>query len=83
VSANKERIAGYIESLTAQVLYEKQDTFDVHHGPCGFNRVGFRIGDRVFWTGIESWPGVNQTHEYELAEAMAREVVTRWEAGRP
>lgn len=63
----------------AQVIYERQDAFDLTHGPYGYERVGFRIGDRVFWVGCagSGLPGGSYDADCRLAEA----IVARWNAG--
>ena len=74
-----ERIRGFIESRDAQVVHERHEGFDPQSGPWGSNRVGFRIGDRVFWTGCAGSHGGGQS--YNLDAALAAEIVRRWNAG--
>ncbi len=63
----------------AQVVYERQDGFDMHSGPFGYERVGFRIGDRVFWVGCcgSGLPGTS----YDADRQLAERIVARWNAG--
>ena len=60
----------------ARVVYDRQDSFDLHSGPYGYERVGFAIGDRVFWTGCagSGMPGTS----YEADKQLARDIVQRW-----
>lgn len=69
-----------IRALEAKVVYERQDGFDMASGPYGYVRVGFAIGDRVFWTGCagSSLPA----GQFEVDEMMAREIVARWNRER-
>lgn len=62
--------------MKAMVVYERQDAFDIQHGPYGFERVGFAIGNRVFWAGCagSGMPGTT----YEADKALAEAVVERW-----
>jgi hypothetical protein len=62
--------------MKARMVYERQDGFDMQSGPYGFERVGFAIGDRVFWTGCagSGMPGGT----YEADKALAETVVERW-----
>lgn len=65
--------------MRARVVYERNDAFDMQGGPYGYERVGFQIGDRVFWTGCagSGLPGGT----YAEDKALAEHVVTRWNAG--
>jgi len=73
--------------VRAKVVYEREDAFDMRHGPYGYQRVGFCIGDRVFWVGCcgSGMPG----SQYEQDKALAEEIVRCWndtkdaEAERP
>ena len=61
----------------ARVVYERQDGGDLHSGPASFDRVGFCIGDRVFWTGAAhtfNGSGGTWVADKELAET----IVARW-----
>lgn len=62
----------------ARVVYERQDAYDMASGPHGYERVGFAIGDRVFWTGCagSGLPGGS----YEADKRLAEAVVARWNA---
>lgn len=62
----------------AEVVYERQDAFDMQSGPYGYERVGFKVGDRVFWTGCvgSHMPGGDFAADKRLAE----EIVARWNA---
>lgn len=60
----------------AQVVYEKQDAYDMQHGPHGYVRVGVRFGERVIWLGTT---GSYMGHaDYDQAEGLAKEIVRRW-----
>lgn len=60
----------------AQVVYERQDLFDMTHGPYGYERVGFRIGDRVTWMGCAGSGMPN----CDLEHAVCLALVERWNA---
>jgi hypothetical protein len=63
-------------ALKAEVVFERQDGFDMQSGPYGYERVGFRIGSRVFWTGCagSGMPASTYAEDRELAET----IVARW-----
>lgn len=65
--------------MEAKVVYERQDSFDMKSGPFGYERVGFAIGDRVFWCGCagSGMPGGT----YDDDKALAEQIVARWRAG--
>jgi hypothetical protein len=60
----------------AQVVYERQDAYDMHAGPYGYERVGFRIEDRIFWVGCagSGLPG----DTYEADKKLCADLVSRW-----
>jgi hypothetical protein len=62
--------------MKARVVFERHDAFDMQSGPYGYERVGFAIGERVFWTGCagSGMPGGT----YEADKALAESVVERW-----
>lgn len=62
--------------MKARVVYERQDGFDMASGPFGYEKVGFAVGDRVFWTGCagSGIPGGT----YEADKALAEAVVERF-----
>jgi hypothetical protein len=80
--AEAARIVGYIDSLDAQVVYEHQHGGDIQHGPAEFSKVGYRIGDRVTWLASAYYPSGNDAHQWNLAEATAKEIVRRWKEGK-
>lgn len=61
----------------AKVVYERQDGFDMRTGPFGYERVGFCIGDRVFWAGCTGSGLPSHAKDVTLAE----KIVARWNAG--
>jgi len=67
--------------VKARVVFERNDAFDMQSGPYGYERVGFAIGDRVFWTGCagSGMPGGT----YEADKALAKQIVERWNASEP
>jgi hypothetical protein len=67
------------EDRKARVVRERQDGFDMQSGPYGYQRVGFAIGERVFWTGCVG-SGMPEG-SYGDDERLAHEVVRRWNAG--
>ncbi len=60
----------------ARVVYERDDNFDMHAGPFGFERVGFCIGNRVFWTGLSG--SYVQTKTWDSDKALAEKIVRLW-----
>lgn len=64
--------------MRARVVYERQDAFDMQHGPYGYERVGFCIGDRVFWVGICGSGLPSNYDQYERDKAFSDEVVRCW-----
>lgn len=68
-----------VERLEAQVVHERHSGFDDRTGPWEADRVGARIGDRVFWVASGCWPGDNPT--FEADAALAAEIVLRWNSG--
>jgi hypothetical protein len=64
--------------MKARIVYERNDGFDMQGGPFGYERVGFAIGDRVFWTGCagSGMPGGT----YETDKRLAETIVERWNA---
>ena len=65
-----------VQKRRAQVVHERHNGFDASSGPWEAARVGFRIGNRVFWTGCYSSPGTPGS--YDLDAALASEIVKRW-----
>ena len=63
----------------AQVVYERQDAYDMQSGPHGFERIGFRIGDRVFWVGCAG-SGMPSDGVFERDHKLAETLVQRWNA---
>lgn len=74
--------------MRARVVYERQDAFDMRSGPYGYERVGFCIGDRVFWVGCAG-SGLDNGDQYEGDKMLAEKIVRCWndtkdaEAERP
>lgn len=74
--------------MRARVVYERQDAFDMRSGPYGYERVGFCIGDRVFWVGCAG-SGLGNGDQYEGDKMLAEKIVRCWndtkdaEAERP
>lgn len=65
----------------AQVVYERNETFDERSGPCGSARVGVRFSDRVLWLGLSYWPSDQGVHDkFATDERLAQEIVRRWNA---
>lgn len=59
--------------MDAQVVYERQPGGDVQRGPCEFQRIGVRFGDRVVWLGAAFFPGRDNTFEKDVS--LAEEIV--------
>jgi hypothetical protein len=60
------------EQLEAQVLYENFGA-DEQHGTYEYGRVGFRIGNRVFWLDSYYFPGTS-SKAYQDAVAEAADI---------
>lgn len=67
----------------ARVVHDRSETFDERHGPCGSDRVGVVIEDRVFWLGLAIYPGAGKAAEEQFRkdEALAAEIARRWNVG--
>ena len=39
----------------AQVVYERQESYDMAAGPYGYEKVGVRFNDRVIWLGMRGY----------------------------
>lgn len=67
--------------MRAEVVYERQDAFDMQSGPFGYERVGFKIGVRVFWVGCagSGLPGGTYEADKALAEAVVERFNRHWE----
>lgn len=64
--------------MDAQVVYERDDGFDMKAGPFGYERVGFRIGSRVWWVGCTDSVSINKDFAEQVK--LANEIVSRWNA---
>jgi hypothetical protein len=75
-ATGEERQGGMTPADRAQVVYERQASFDLSCGAYGYERVGFRIGDRVTWMGCtgSGMPG------YDAERAVCIALVERWNA---
>lgn len=66
----------------ASVVRERQDGYDLQSGPFGYERVGFEIDGRVFWTGLTgSYAPGSET--FAADERLAQTIVARWNAAVP
>jgi hypothetical protein len=66
------------QNMKAKVVFERQDSFDMSSGPYGYEKIGFSIGDRVFWVGC-CGSGMPQSN-WKSDEHLARSIVERWNA---
>jgi hypothetical protein len=62
--------------MTAKVVYERQEAYDMKHGPWGYERVGVCIGDRVFWTGCSG--SEMPVGTYDDDKRLAQQIAERW-----
>ena len=60
----------------ARVVYERDEAFNMSSGPYGYERVGFSIGGRVFWTGLSASHTANRT--WEADKELAEKIVKAW-----
>ena len=60
----------------ANVVYERDEAFNMTSGPYGFERVGFSIGHRVFWTGLSASHTANRTWDED--KELAEKIVKAW-----
>lgn len=65
----------------AQVVYERHPYCDERSGPGEYGRIGFTIGDRVFWVDSFYFPGTPKA-TYDAAARFSEEVVTAFNRGR-
>jgi hypothetical protein len=63
-------------TLEGQVMFERSTRYHESSGPYEGGRVGFRIGDRVFWTDAYCFPG-DTNDQYAAKVAFAAEIVRR------
>ena len=66
---------------TARIVRERHESFDMYAGPFGYERVGFAIGDRVFWTGLSASHGGSDNATWKADVALAERIVALWNAG--
>lgn len=78
----KARIDGKVSAMEAGIVREDHEACDPQGGPWGWWRVGFRIGERVFWTGSGNSLTSGEGGAFMEAEAVAKEAVSRWNAAR-
>ncbi len=64
----------------ARLVFEKSSGFHESAGPWEGGRIGFSIGDRVFWTDSYSFPG-DSTASHAEKVAFAHEIVVRLNCG--
>lgn len=62
--------------VKAKIVRERNDAYDMQSGPHGYERIGFEIGGRVFWTGLAGsyMDSPNWTDDKKLAE----DIVDAW-----
>lgn len=63
--------------MKAQVVYERDDMFDMQSGPYGYRRVGLRLEDRVIWLGL--YCDANTYQDFLKWENIAKEIVAALE----
>lgn len=64
----------------AEICFEQQEGFTPGVGGHGSERVGFKVGNRCVFVGINYFPdnGSDPTPRYNEARALSEEVVKRW-----
>lgn len=64
----------------AEICFEQNEGFTPGAGGHGYERVGFKVGNRCVFVGINYFPdgGSDPTPRYEEARALSEEVVKRW-----
>jgi hypothetical protein len=67
--------------VKARLVVERNDAFDMQSGPYGYERIGFAIGERVFWTGCtgSGMPGGTYDADRALAELIIARFNRHWE----
>jgi hypothetical protein len=48
-----------------EVVKETEGRVDLQCGPYGYEQVGVKIGERVIWLKVTSWPGHDNDGQYE------------------
>jgi hypothetical protein len=66
----------------ARFVVEKTHGFHEGGGPWEGGKVGFAIGEQVFWTGNYSFPG-DTTASHAEKVAFAMNIIMRLNHGRP
>ena len=61
--------------MKAKVVYEKEEKYDLHVGPYGYERVGVLIEDRVIWLSCTGYGSITTANEYEKWEGIAKNIV--------
>lgn len=41
--------------MKAQVVYETEESYEIHAGPHGYSKVGLLIDDRVIWLACSGY----------------------------
>lgn len=65
----------------ASIVRERNEAYDIHSGPHGYERIGFEIEGRVFWVGMSASYSDNKT--WETDKALCEDMVWRWNAFNP
>jgi hypothetical protein len=71
---------GETEPLDAQVVYEREDSYCMGSGQFGYEKVGFRVGERVFWVGLAG--AYVNGENYEADKKLATQIVERLRESR-
>lgn len=59
--------------MKAQVVYEHDESFDMHVGPYGYSKVGVLIEDRVIWLACHY--DTSTFENYLKWEGIAKKIV--------
>lgn len=66
----------------ARLVVEKASGFHESAGPWEAGKIGFAVGERVFWTDSYAFPGDNTASHAEKV-AFATDIIMRLNHGRP
>lgn len=62
--------------MKSKVVYEKDQSFDMHTGPYGYERVGVLIEDRVIWLSCNGYGSPTSVDEYRKWEEISKKIAT-------
>ena len=62
--------------MKAQVVYETEESYEIHAGPHGYSKVGVLIDDRVIWLACSGYGMHTSVEEYRKWQEVANKIVT-------